>query len=514
MTRRVVGGAILFVWVAVLGVHVQREYFKGEQLRIEEGARSLAPGALFYTIHMNERAIGLATSRVDTLPDGFLFEDLTQLDVPATGQLHRATTQMQAELSTGLAVRSFTFSLDSELGRFDVNGRVEGDSLLRLRVGAGGDQEVSDLRLDGPLVVPAALPLRLAASGRLEVGGEYRARLFDPSVLATREMVVRVLGRDTLIVPDSAAIGEDGEWRPASLDTVPTWRIAEGVGSVQTVSWIDEDGRMIRSESPLGFTIERTEYELARAAWNAAADLPLETGYGQLIESTAIASNADLDEAVFRDSLIVRLSGVELEGFDLGGGRQQLRGDTLIVRVEPPAALRADYRLPYRGDEHAAALEATPLIQVDDPRIREQARAIVGDERDPAAVARMLNDWVYQALRKDITLSLPSAVQVLEARQGDCNEHTVLYVALARSLGLPTRTAVGLVSIQGRFYYHAWPEVWLDGWVAMDPTLGQAPADATHLRFLIGDLVRQLELVRLIGRLGLDVVEAATDDGP
>jgi transglutaminase-like putative cysteine protease len=110
-------------------------------------------------------------------------------------------------------------------------------------------------------------------------------------------------------------------------------------------------------------------------------------------------------------------------------------------------------------------------------------------------------------LRKRITPSIPSALQVLDARQGDCNEHTVLYVALARSLGLPARTAVGLVHIRGRFYYHAWPEVWLGGeWIAIDPTLGQAPADASHLRFLVGGLARQVELVRLIGRLSVDIL--------
>jgi transglutaminase-like putative cysteine protease len=109
-------------------------------------------------------------------------------------------------------------------------------------------------------------------------------------------------------------------------------------------------------------------------------------------------------------------------------------------------------------------------------------------------------------LTKDVTLSVPSALQVLEARRGDCNEHTVLYVALARALGLPTRTAVGLVHIRGSFYYHAWPEVWLGEWVAVDPTLGQVPADASHLRFLVGGLARQVELIRLIGRLQLEVI--------
>ncbi|HEV8304223.1 MAG TPA: transglutaminase-like domain-containing protein [Gemmatimonadales bacterium] len=109
-------------------------------------------------------------------------------------------------------------------------------------------------------------------------------------------------------------------------------------------------------------------------------------------------------------------------------------------------------------------------------------------------------------MRKEVAVSVPSAVQVLETRRGDCNEHTALYVALARSVGLPARTAAGLVYLNGRFYYHAWPEVYLGDWVAVDPTFDQFPADAAHLRFTIGGLARQVELVRLVGRLKLEVL--------
>jgi transglutaminase-like putative cysteine protease len=82
----------------------------------------------------------------------------------------------------------------------------------------------------------------------------------------------------------------------------------------------------------------------------------------------------------------------------------------------------------------------------------------------------------------------------------------VLYVALARAVGLPARTDAGLVYLRGHFYYHAWPEVWLGQWVAVDPTFGQFPADASHLRFVIGGLARQVELLRLIGRVRVTVV--------
>jgi hypothetical protein len=47
--------------------------------------------------------------------------------------------------------------------------------------------------------------------------------------------------------------------------------------------------------------------------------------------------------------------------------------------------------------------------------------------------------------------------------------------------------------------------------VAVDPTFGQYPADAAHLRFTIGGLARQVELIRLIGRLSLDVVGTTAD---
>ncbi len=83
---------------------------------------------------------------------------------------------------------------------------------------------------------------------------------------------------------------------------------------------------------------------------------------------------------------------------------------------------------------------------------------------------------------------------------------------MARSVGLPARTAVGLVYVEGVFYYHAWPEVWLGEWVAVDPTFGQYPADAAHLRFVIGGLAQQVEIVRLIGQLNIEVVKPITNE--
>ena len=87
---------------------------------------------------------------------------------------------------------------------------------------------------------------------------------------------------------------------------------------------------------------------------------------------------------------------------------------------------------------------------------------------------------------------------------------------MARAVGIPARIAVGLVSVRGAFYYHAWPEVYLaEGrgrgmWLPVDPTLNQFPADGTHLRLARGGLEKQAVILPLIGRLKIEILDLAT----
>ena len=101
------------------------------------------------------------------------------------------------------------------------------------------------------------------------------------------------------------------------------------------------------------------------------------------------------------------------------------------------------------------------------------------------------------------TVSLPSAVEVLENLRGDCNEHTILFVAIARAAGIPSRPCAGVVYLDGTFGYHAWPLVWVGEWVEMDPTFGQDVADATHIILAAGDIEAQYVINSVIGRLSI-----------
>ena len=117
-----------------------------------------------------------------------------------------------------------------------------------------------------------------------------------------------------------------------------------------------------------------------------------------------------------------------------------------------------------------------------------------------------IKDWVYKEIAKEPTVSIPNALEVLQTRRGDCNEHTVLFNTLARAAGIPAKTVVGVVYLRGAFYYHAWSEVWLGDWVSLDSVLNQFPADVTHVKFLEGEIDRQIEILQLIGNLKIEVL--------
>ncbi|MCZ6916219.1 MAG: transglutaminase-like domain-containing protein [Gemmatimonadetes bacterium] len=507
MNRTTLAGVMLLGWIASLGWLFTRAAGGPRGEALGDAVRAVEPGAMFYTVMLGGVPIGFASNTVDTVPEGLLIEDRLTLEVPALGSVQRVEARTVARLTNTLRLQSFEASMNASAGRFAATGAVSGDSLLTVTLHSGDRRQDIEVPLHEPIVLPAYMPLRIAFGGQLEVGASYSLKTFDPLQLQSRDVTVRVVDQSTILVPDSSAFDSTAmEWVAARFDTVPAWRIEQTTDGMTVDAWIDQFGRVVSASSAMGLTIERTAFELAFLNFrDRDRDASMADAMGlDIIQQTAIASNVVLGTE--RETLRVVMRGITPDGFDLDGGRQALVADTLTVRREDPDTLNPGYRIPASGPDLNPYFTAEPLLQSDHPIIQAQARQIVGRQRRPVRVARLLVDWVYNEVDKEMTVAIPSAVEVLETKRGDCNEHTILFVSLARAVGLPARTAAGLVYVDGSFYYHAWAEVYLGGWVAVDPTFGQFPADASHLRFTIGGLARQVELIRLIGRLSLEVV--------
>jgi transglutaminase-like putative cysteine protease len=273
---------------------------------------------------------------------------------------------------------------------------------------------------------------------------------------------------------------------------------------IVTKSWINDVGEVVREESPMGLIVVRETRDRAQMLGVPGA---IQT---DILEAAAIVPDPPrrIDDPATVLRLRLRLQGAEgFAGADLVGAGQTVAGDVFEMRDTRALA-------PGPADpESAQFLAPEPFLESDAPEIIEEARRAVADATDGRTRAERLVRHVHAILRKKPTVSLPSALEVLKTRVGDCNEHTALYVAMARALGLPARTAVGLVYLRGAFYYHAWAEVYLAGsegrglWLPVDPTLDQFPADATHVRLARGGLDKQGAILGLVGRAKISVLD-------
>ena len=102
-----------------------------------------------------------------------------------------------------------------------------------------------------------------------------------------------------------------------------------------------------------------------------------------------------------------------------------------------------------------------------------------------------------------------TALDALRERRGECQSHTYLFAALARATGIPTKIVNGLVYSEdyGGFLFHAWPEVFVGEWRALDPTLGQDRLDATHIKLTENEREYPFKMMAFVGQIAIEIVE-------
>jgi len=511
--RGAVAMTVLVAWAGGLVTFMNRERRNAPAQRLAEAALRVSPGAAYYRVEKDGRQIGFASSTIDTTRGSLSIRDYLSADLPIGGTEHRATATSDVRLSRTLALTDFQLSFEADGAPIAVSGRALGDSALQVVI--AHDETAADtqhVRLTGAIVLPTMVPIAIALGEQPRVGRTYTLSSFDPIAMAPAPLTVRIEAESSFVVADSARFDESQRrWLTAHRDSIHAWRIATD-GPTAIRAWIDEQGRVVEMQHALGFVLRRTAYEMAFQNWRLDGGMRARavSSDRDILETTAIAASAAIGSTP-TSWLRVRLRAASLDGFALDGGRQVLRGDTLIVTREDGTPGGGAYTMPMALAMRMSfrhELSPEPLVQSGAPAIVQLARRLRGDTRDPVVAARRISQWVHDSLKKSISVTIPSAAQVLESRAGDCNEHTQLFIALSRAAGIPARAAAGLALVGTKFYYHAWPEVFVGKWVAVDPTFGQFPADASHLRFVYGGLDRQAELLRLMGTLRIDVLTA------
>jgi hypothetical protein len=163
------------------------------------------------------------------------------------------------------------------------------------------------------------------------------------------------------------------------------------------------------------------------------------------------------------------------------GGKSKKQYEVTLNSV--PLDIKKGPALPVSDEALKKYLEPTLRAQSADPMIVQLAKEIVKNEKDSLKAARLISGWIYKNIKKEYSITASkSAKETLTGKSGDCSEHTVLFCALARAAGVPTRNIGGIMYLQGIFGYHAWNEVYLGKWVPVDSTLDRVGIPAVYIK--------------------------------
>jgi len=482
----VLGIFVVAVWLILMALLVHRTHFSGH--KTESGGDTPNPSLEaqdkeWREIYLKDRKVGYTVSLIRPFKTGYFIQEELFLKLNLMGLSRNLYSLTQVQVDEKLLLRSFQLMMNSGVVRFRMSGKVEGDVLVL----SSGGQSTKRIKLAQTPMLSSTMGY-FFRSRKVKVGDVFHFPFFDPATLIQKELLIKVTGKQTLTL---------------HRVTYETFCMETELWGKRVTFWVDENGETLKEEGFMGFTTVKS------SAARAPQDIE---GGSDLYEMTAVAPDRPLKNPLQLTYLKVRMEGVDNDNPALNSGRQRMEAGALEIQREriptlsPYTLGKHDFPSKWKG-----FLEPEFNIESGDKNILEATQRIAGDDRDPISVAKKLLQWVYRNVDKKPVLSIPSALEVLRAKAGDCNEHATLLTALLRAAKIPARLCIGLVYTRDKFYYHAWTEAYLGEWTSMDATLNQIPADASHIKLLEGNLDKQVEIAGRIGEIKVQILDQRYD---
>ncbi len=181
-------------------------------------------------------------------------------------------------------------------------------------------------------------------------------------------------------------------------------------------------------------------------------------------------------------------------------GKKELSYSAIINTVNSRIKVKKKINYPINQlpSEINEYLLPTETIDSHYPQIITQATELAEGETDLFKVVFKLASWVEDNVEYDLSTLTADTSQkaswVLNNRQGVCDEMTSLFIAMARSLGIPARFVSGISYTTSELFEenwqpHGWAEVYFPGigWVSFDITFGEyGYIDVTHMKLRDG----------------------------
>ena len=495
--RKLIDVSIIMFWVLMMGLLFSREIVSKN--RISAYRPFLSKNTLlsdqWLGIYFNNSPVGFVHTSIEPYIiekgiSGYRITNRTWMNFLLLRKRNKVWFNAEAIVDDDYQLVKFHFELNSGLHKMTVKGYVPDEKIMELEINSQG--EISKRKILLPKkegVIIASIISPFSSFGELKVGAKYALKVFNPFSLELETLDIEITHKEMF------------EHHGVSQEVFVVK--SEYRGLIQT-AWVNDKGEILKEETPMGWVLLKEDADIASHMYSSIMNNDTELEDLVSLSSNVALASSDLNY------LKINLTGID-DGFSLLSQRQKViredseRNSKIIEIVKENPDLSRTLTIPIDAWREFQA--ESDFVQINNSQIKAKARQIIKDEKDSFAAAKKINRWVFENIRKVPVVSIPSAIDVFKTKEGDCNEHAVLFTALARCVGIPAKINVGLVYSQGRFYYHAWCSVYVGQWVDMDPTFGEDIANPTHIKLIEGDLNKQLDIVRLIGKIKLEVID-------
>jgi len=483
---KIFGVLIVLFWLFVVAELVKRTNFNQKSTdvtHIDKKGSLENRSEEWKEIFLKGRKVGYTVTRIKAIKDLYEVNEEIFLTVNLMGSTQEILSSIRAVLDKEFLLNSFDFSLSSGLIEFKIFGTIKGNNLY-LSMGEKGKEETKFIRLPSKPMISAGIT-QFFKSCTFKIGDSYHFPVFDPVTMTTNPAVIKVVAKEVIEINNKP---------------YKAFRLEMNFLGRPMIFWIDEKGGSLKEKGFMGFTLVRSSSTKAPLGLDRSKRI-------DFYELSAIKVTQRLTNPRELSYLKVLFDQTP-SPMSVNGPRQSLTGRVLIVTKEIPP-FKASYAIPYNGKENSLLhfLRTEMLIQSDDQEIISLARQIVEETTDPFLAAQMIMGWVFENLEKVSVVSIPNAKEVVRYKKGDCNEHATILTALLRAVGIPARIVVGLVYKDGKFYYHAWNEAYINRWISMDAILRQMPVDATHIKLIEGGIEKQIQIAGMIGNLTFTILD-------
>jgi len=482
MKKRIYVITLTLVWLFLVGRLVYTTYFldgTSTYLSLASGMRELPSESEWMNIYLDGKKMGYTVYSIENQGDqGYTIKSSSNLNVVFGGLESEIHLENTAYMDTSFRLEAFNFWMLSDQYTTRVIGQKNG-TIMDLKFVQGEDTTHTEITVPEDLYTYTAIQPMVASKGILE-GQTIKVPAYDAMSNEMADVTITHEGKELIEIS-----GERHLLNKLRIE----------FKSIPSIMWLDDNGITYKEETIMGMMMERTTPELALAK--------SESGEVDLLNGFAVVPSYPISNSDRLKELTLELTGVTADVLTaLTSQRQQ------IISVDPLQLVLTTNPTPLDPIGATHYLRSSDMVQSDHEQIRNKATDILGDLADPLAISQKLTTWVYDYLEKRPVASISGAVDILNTGIGDCTEHTTLYTALSRAAGVPTKIHIGLVYVQGRFLFHAWPVVAIDGeWVDVDPSLNQFPADATHIAFVSGDFENLTNLIPVLGNIEITVLE-------